>query len=123
MIRQNLKFYKKVKDKMDSFFHVDENNFEQEVQNSAQPVVLEFGAVWCQPCKQLEPVLLKLGEEWAGKVRVAKVDVDENVNLTMKFQIMGVPTVILFINGQPAERFSGYQPYQKIRARLDPHLS
>lgn len=108
---------------MDGFLHIDENNFEGEIQNSTQPVVLEFGAVWCQPCKQLEPVLLKLGDEWAGKVRMAKVDVDENVNLTMKFQVMGVPTVILFVNGQAVERFSGYQPYERIRARLDPHLS
>jgi thioredoxin len=108
---------------MDTFFHVDEKNFEQEVQNAAQPVVLEFGAVWCQPCKQLEPVLLKLGQEWAGKVRMAKVDVDESVNLTMKFQIMGVPTVILFIKGQPAARFSGYLPREKIVSKMAPHLS
>jgi thioredoxin 1 len=108
---------------MDAFFHVDENNFEQEVQNSTQPVVLEFGAVWCQPCKQLEPVLLKMGQEWAGKVRVAKVDVDENVNLTMKFQIMSVPTVILFVNGQPTARFSGFLPREKILNKLAPHLS
>ncbi len=108
---------------MEAFNHIDENNFEQEVQNSPQPVVLEFGAVWCQPCKQLEPVLLKLGEEWAGKVRMAKVDVDENVNLTMKFQVMGVPTVILFVNGQPAARFSGFLPRDKILKKLASHLS
>jgi len=107
---------------MDSFLHIDDNNFEQEVQKSLQPVVLEFGAVWCQPCKQLEPVLLKLGEEWDGKVRMAKVDVDESVNLTMKFQVMGVPTVILFVAGQPAARFSGYQSRERILDKLSPHL-
>ena len=107
---------------MDAFLHIDKNNFEGEVQNALQPVVVEFGAVWCQPCKQLEPVLLKLGQEWAGKVRMAKIDVDENVNLTMKFQVMGVPTVILFVKGQPAARFSGYLPREKILDKLAPHL-
>jgi thioredoxin 1 len=111
-----------MKVRMDAFLTINENNFEQEVQNSAQPVVLEFGAVWCQPCKQLEPVLLKLGQEWGGKVRMAKVDVDESVNLTMKFQVMGVPTVILFVNGQPAARFSGFLPREKILNKLEPHL-
>ena len=107
---------------MEAFNPIDENNFEQEVQNSPQPVVLEFGAVWCQPCKQLEPVLLQLGQEWAGKVRMAKVDVDESVNLTMKFHVMGVPTVILFVNGQPVTRFSGFLPRDKILNKLTPHL-
>ena len=75
---------------MDAFVHVSETNFDQEVLNAAQPVVVEFGAVWCQPCKQLEPVLAKLGQEWGSQVRLLKVDVDESVNLTMRFQIMGV---------------------------------
>ena len=108
---------------METFTHIDEKNFEGEIQNSSLPVVLEFGAVCCQPCKQLEPELLKLGQEWAGKVRLAKVDVDESVNLTMKFQVMGVPTVILFVNGQPAVRFSGFLPREKILNKLAPHLS
>jgi thioredoxin 1 len=103
---------------MDTFLHVSEANFEKEVLQSAQPVVVEFGAVWCQPCKQLEPVLAKLGQEWNGKARLAKIDVDESVNLTMKFQVMGVPTVILFVNGKAAARFSGYQPRDKILEKL-----
>ncbi len=103
---------------MDTFLHVSEENFEKEVLKSAQPVVVEFGAVWCQPCKQLEPVLAKLGQEWNGKARLAKVDVDESVNLTMKFQVMGVPTVILFVNGKAAARFSGYLPRDKILEKL-----
>src|SRR5512147_2935314 len=103
---------------MDAFLHVSEENFEKEVLQSAQPVVVEFGAVWCQPCKQLEPVLAKLGQEWNGKARLAKIDVDESVNLTMKFQVMGVPTVILFVNGKATTRFSGFQPRDKILKKL-----
>jgi len=103
---------------MDAFLHVSEKDFEKEVLQSAQPVVVEFGAVWCQPCKQLEPVLAKLGQGWNGKARLAKVDVDESVNLAMKFQVMSVPTVILFVNGKATARFSGFQPPDKILKKL-----
>jgi thioredoxin 1 len=103
---------------MEAFLHADENSFETEVLKSALPVVVEFGAVWCQPCKQLEPVLVKLGQEWGSKARLVKVDVDESVNLTMQFQIMSVPTVILFHNGQPMARFTGYQPRERILDKL-----
>ncbi len=103
---------------MEAFLHVDEGNFEKEVLKSAVPVVLEFGAVWCQPCKQLEPVLTQLGHEWGSKVRLVKVDVDESVNLVMQYQVMGVPTVILFSKGQPAARFTGYQSRERILDKL-----
>lgn len=103
---------------MASFIHVDENNFEKEVLKSTAAVVLEFGAVWCRPCQQLEPVLAKLGQEWGSRVRLAKVDVDESVNLAIQFQVMGVPTVILFSNGQPAARFTGFQSRERILDKL-----
>jgi thioredoxin 1 len=106
----------------DEFLHVNEANFEKEVLQSAQPVVLEFGAAWCQPCKQLEPVLAKLGQEWSGRVRMVKVDVDESANLAMRFQVMGVPTVILFAGGKAVTRFSGYQPRERVIEKLSPHL-
>ena len=108
---------------MDAFIHVNEADFEAEVLKSAQPVLVEFAAPWCQPCKQLDPVLAKLGQEWAGKTRMAKVNVDESVNLTMQFQIMGVPTVILFVKGQAVARFSGYQPRERILEKLGSYLS
>lgn len=103
---------------MESFIHADEKTFENEVLKSATPVVVEFGAVWCQPCKQLEPVLARLGQEWGAKARLVKVDVDESVNLTMQYQVMGVPTVILFTNGQPSARFTGFQPRERILDKL-----
>ena len=103
---------------MDAFVHVDETNFEQQVLKAPLPVVLEFGATWCQPCKQLEPVLARLAQEWGERARVVKVDVDESVNLAMKYQVMGVPTVILFSGGQPAARFSGFQPRERILEKL-----
>jgi len=107
---------------MESFFHITESNFELEVIKSASPVLLEFGATWCMPCKQLEPELAKLGVEWAGKVRLAKVDVDESPDLAMKFGVMGVPTMILFVGGEAKQRLSGYQPRQRIIEKMGSYL-
>jgi thioredoxin 1 len=70
----------------------------------------------------LEPVVQQLSQEWAGKVTFYKVDVDENPNLAMQYQVMGVPTLMLFVKGQPVERISGYNPKAKIVARFGQHL-
>ena len=105
-----------------AFFHVDESNFDQEVMKSAIPVLLEFGATWCAPCRQLEPELQKLETEWTGRIRLAKIDVDENPNLTVKFGVMGVPTVILFVNGEAKQRLTGYQPRQRIIEKMGSFL-
>ena len=103
---------------MAAFLHVDEANFEQAVLKAAAPVLLEFGAVWCQPCKQLEPVLLKLGDQWGEKVLLAKVAVDDSPDLAMRFTVMSVPTVILFKSGQAVQRFSGFQSREKLLEKL-----
>jgi len=107
---------------MAGFTHVDDATFEAVVLKSTVPVLLEFGAVWCQPCKQLEPVLLKLSEQWGAKVLLVKVDVDKSVDLTMHFNVMGVPTVILFKAGQPVARFTGFKSRQDVLEKLAPHL-
>lgn len=103
---------------MGEFLHIDEANFDQEVLKAEKPVLLEFGASWCAPCKQLEPELLRLGSEWADKVRLAKLDVDESSNLTMKFGVMSVPTVILFVNGEAKQRLTGFQSRQRIAEKM-----
>lgn len=107
---------------MEDLIHVDEQNFSQEVLQSALPVVLEFGAPWCQPCKRLEPELLELGKLWAGKARLCKVNVDQSPDLAMKFGVMSVPTVILFVKGQPKERLTGYVPRQRIIEKMGAYL-
>lgn len=107
---------------MSGFVHVDEANFDALVLQSAAPVLLEFGAAWCRPCKQLEPVLLALAQEWNGRALLAKVDVDQSADLAVRFQVMGVPTVILFKGGQPAARFTGYLPREKVIDKIAPFL-
>lgn len=103
---------------MEPFFHITELNFDQEVLKSTLPVLLEFGATWCGPCKQLDLELVKLGGEWGEKVRLARVDVDESPNLAMKFGVMGVPTLILFMAGQAKQRLTGYLPRQRILEKM-----
>lgn len=102
--------------------HVGEADFEEEVISSTLPVLVDFTAVWCGPCKMLEPIVKQLAQEWDGQVKVVKLDVDNNADLAMQYQVMGVPTLMLFSNGQPLERLTGYQPKQRILAKVTPHL-
>ena len=108
---------------MSVFIHISDSTFAQEVTKSSLPVLVEFGAEWCVPCRQMEPVLEQIaGAEWKGKVRLAKIDVDESVNLTMQFQVMSVPTLILFVNGEARQRLSGKQSRDRLVEKFRPYL-
>ena len=102
--------------------HVSESSFASEVLESPQPVLVDFTAVWCGPCKMLEPVVIELAGEWAGKVKIVKLDVDDNANLAMQYQVMGVPTLMLFNQGEMKERLVGYKPKKQIVSKLSPHF-
>jgi len=104
-------------------FKVSEATFQSEVLQAASPVLVDFTAVWCGPCKMLEPIVKQLASDWAGKVRVVKLDVDDNPTLAMQYQVMGVPTLILFKQGQPVERTSGYQPKDRLANKFLSHLT
>jgi thioredoxin 1 len=99
-----------------------DSTFEADVLHSDLPVVVDFGAEWCHPCKQLEPIVEGLAEEWQGSVRVLKLDIDQNIATTMKYGVMGVPTLILFVAGEARDRVSGFQPKHKILEKLAPSL-
>jgi thioredoxin 1 len=108
---------------MSSFLNITDSTFEQVVLKSSQPVLVEFGAEWCGPCRQMEPVLEQISSnEWKGKVKLAKVDVDESVNITMQFQVMSVPTLILFVNGEARQRVSGKQPRDRLVEKFTPYI-
>ena len=85
-------------------------HFSTKVLDSKIPVLVEFGAPWCGACKMIEPVLIELASEYAGKVDFYSVDVDEMPALVMDYGIMGVPTLILFRDGKPLHRLTGYRP-------------
>jgi thioredoxin 1 len=103
--------------------HVNEEDFQNEVIDAAQPVLVDFTAVWCGPCKMLDPVVKDLAQEWGEKVKVVKLDVDHNPNIAMQYQVMGVPTLMLFVNGEVSERITGYQPKERIVSKFGSHLN
>jgi thioredoxin 1 len=94
-------------------------NFDAEVLKSEQPVLVDFWAEWCQPCRMLAPTIEKLAGEYAGKVKVGKVDTDSNRDISLKYQISAIPTVILFKKGQVAQKFVGLRSEKDFKAALD----
>lgn len=107
---------------MSNLSYVEENNFQAEVLDNPLPVLVDFTAAWCGPCKMLEPVVSRLAQDWADKIKVVKLDIDENIDLTTRYQVMGVPTLMLFINGKPVERVTGYQPLDRITDKIKIHV-
>jgi thioredoxin 1 len=100
-----------------------DGNFEQEVLAASKPVLVDFGADWCKPCKQLDPIVEELAEEWGEQIKVVKIDSDINVETTMKFGVMGLPTLILFVSGEEVARLSGLTSRRKIVEAVSPHLA
>lgn len=96
-----------------------EDNFEQEVLQASEPVLVDFWAEWCMPCKALAPTIDDLASHYAGKVKVGKVDTDANQSLSAKFGISAIPTVILFQNGEIKEKFVGLRSKKDFQTSLD----
>ncbi len=101
---------------------LNEAIFESEVLKSTIPVMVDFTATWCGPCKMLDPIVTQLSQDWDTKVKVFKLDVDDNSNLAMQYGVMGVPTLILFVNGDPVQRLSGYQPKDRIVSKFGSYI-
>ena len=96
-----------------------DQNFEAEVLKSGQPVLVDFWAEWCMPCRMLTPTIEKLAKDYAGKVKVGKLDTDANRDVAIKYSISAIPTVILFNNGQVAQKFVGLRQERDFKEALD----
>lgn len=107
---------------MSTIIAVSEDNFDDLVLNSKVPVVVDFWAPWCSPCKQLMPILDDTAETYQDEVVIAKVNADENPEIVGKYHVRGLPTVILFSDGEERERFSGLQTKSRIAAFIDRNL-
>ena len=99
-----------------------EKNFEQEVLKSEQPVLVDFWATWCAPCRMMEPAVNAIADAYAGRAKVGKLNVDENLSLTSQYRIKGVPTLLLFKSGQIREQIAGAASKEAISKMLDKHL-
>ena len=101
---------------------IDDSNFEQVVLNSKIPVLLDFWAAWCAPCRMVAPVVDELAQEYDGKVSFGKVDVDQNPKIAGKYGIMSIPTLILFKDGKPITNMVGFKPKAQLKQSLDSAL-
>ncbi len=99
--------------------HVTETSFDAMLAEHAGPVVVDFWADWCGPCRALAPTLEELAQEYAGRVTIAKVNVDESPELAARFRIQSIPTLLVFKGGQIVDRFVGALPKILIKKRLD----
>ncbi len=106
----------------DRIVHVTDDTFEQEVLQSEQPVLVDYWANWCAPCKMIAPVLEEIAEEYEGRIRVAKLDIDENRAVTERFNVRGIPTLILFKNGEAEAIKVGAVSKSQLTVFIDSNL-
>ena len=102
---------------------VTDNNFQAEVLESETPVLVDFWAPWCGPCRMVAPVVEEIAKERAGELKVVKLNIDENQNSAIAYDVMSIPTLILFNHGQVAKRVIGAYPKRKLEAELEPALA
>jgi thioredoxin 1 len=103
--------------------HVNGQNFDQEVLKAKGPVLTDFYADWCGPCQALAPIVEELANELSGQLKVAKLDVDQEQELSMKYGVQSIPTLIVFRGGQEVERIIGFMPKRQLLEKLKPYLN
>ncbi len=99
--------------------HLTDASFDNEIVNSKSPAIVDFWASWCYPCKMVAPILEEIASDYSGKIKVAKLDVDENMSTATRFNVMNIPTLILFKDGKEKTRLVGVTPKEEIARKID----
>ena len=99
--------------------HLTDSNFTDEIKNSDVPVVVDFWAAWCGPCRMIAPIIDELATEYSGKAKIAKVDVDNNQQVAMQYGIRSIPTILMFKDGEQVETIVGAVPKEQIQNKLN----
>ncbi len=107
---------------MSKIIEINDSDFEEEVKNSKVPVLVDFWAPWCGPCRKLSPVVDELSEEYADKIKVVKVNTDENLKVTQEFSISGIPCVLIFKDGQAVERLVGLMQKTQLVSNIEKYI-
>ncbi len=102
--------------------HITDATFDQEVLKSTTPVLVDFWAEWCGPCRMIGPIVEEMAGEYDGKAKITKVDVDSNPQISMKFGIRSIPTLLIFKNGQIVDQIVGAVPKSVLKKQLDAQL-
>jgi thioredoxin 1 len=101
---------------------VNDQSFDQEVLQSPVPVLVDFWAAWCGPCKAIAPTVDQIAADYNGRLKVVKLDVDQNVEVSTRFEVLSIPTLLLFKNGQVVEKLVGAYPKAAVISKITPHL-
>jgi len=106
-----------------SVSEVTDNNFEAEVLESDLPVLVDFWAPWCGPCRQVAPVVEEIANEKAGQLKVSKLNTDDNQQTAIQYNVLSIPTLIVFKNGQEVKRVTGAYPKKRLEAEIEPAIA
>jgi thioredoxin 1 len=107
---------------MENVINLDVSNFNEEIKNSNLPVVVDFWATWCGPCRKLSPIIDEIAQEYSGKVKFAKFNIEDGVEIAKEYSISGIPCLLIFKDGETVERMTGIMPKSTIISNIEKYI-